>query len=308
MSLQRRPLPRPVNTTRLRSGGAVAGNSLARVWQTPGAKPALVAFSFFVAIAILAPWVAPYGPFENVRNSNGELARLLPPSLDHPFGTTTYGNDLFSQVIWGTRRALSVGFTAALVSVAIGVNVGLISGYVGGWVDAVLMRITDTAYALPFLPLAIVLVGLLGRSDGVLLLAISLLFWRTTARVIRSQVLSLKQRTYIRAAVVGGARPRRVLFVHLAPNVVSMAILYGIFLVAESVLAEASLSFLGLAPTESISWGTVMNAAFTSSEIRGAWWWAFFPGLAVMLFVLCMSLLGRAYESSQRSYIEGRQI
>lgn len=287
--------------------GVVGRDALVRVWHTPGAKLALIGFALFVLVALLGPWIAPYGPFDRLMLANGELARSVPPSLEHPFGTTSYGRDVLSQVIWGTRRTLVVGFVGALVTVVIGVNVGLVAGFAGGRVDSVLMRITDSAYALPFLPFAIVLVGILGRSDTVLLLAIAALFWRTTARVVRAQVLSLKQRPFVRAAVVGGARPRRVLYRHIAPNVVSLAMLYGLFLVTEAVIAEASLSFLGLAPPGSISWGTIMFDAFTSTELSTTWWWAFFPGLAIMLFVLCMSLLGRAYESAQAHRWEARQ-
>ena len=285
------------------------GRASARVavttWRMPGAKPALVVFTVFVLVALFAPALAPYGPFERIRMPGGELARSLPPSLDHPFGTTAYGRDVFSQVIWGTSRTLSVGFVGALVTVLIGVNIGLVAGYRGGRVDAVLMRVTDSAYAIPFLPFAIVLVGILGRSDAVLLLAIAALFWRTTARVVRSQVLTLKEHTFVRAAVVSGAGGARVLYRHVAPNVVSLALLYGVLLVSEAVIAEASLSFLGLAPPNSISWGTIMFDAFTSSDLRSAWWWALFPGLAVTTFVLSTSLLGRAYERAQGDRMEG---
>ncbi|MEU6717489.1 ABC transporter permease [Nonomuraea sp. NPDC046802] len=283
------------------TGALRVGRSL---WSTPSGRAALLIVGTFLLIAALAPVIATFGPLERVRGAHGGLARLLPPSVTHPFGTTNFGRDVFSQVVWGTRRTLTIAGIAALATALIGLNIGLIAGYLGGKVDAVLMRLADSAYAIPFLPLALVLVGIFGRSDMVLVLAIAALFWRTTARVVRSQVLSLKERSFVKAAVVSGASRRRVLYVHIAPNVASLAILYGMLLVAEAVLAEASLSFLGMAPPNTVSWGTIMFDAFTSQEMRRAWWWPLFPGLAIMLFVFALSLLGRAHESLQRRRLE----
>jgi peptide/nickel transport system permease protein len=276
--------------------------ALRDLWSVKEGRIAVLALSFFVVLALVAPLIAPYAPLERVY-SHGRLVRLAPPSWDHPFGTTNFGRDIFSQVIWGSRRTLAVGGAAALATVVIGMNVGLLAGYLGGRVDVVLMRITDSAYAIPFLPLAIVLVAILGRSDVVLVLAIAVLFWRTTARVIRSHVLTLKERAFVKAATVGGASRWRILYTHLAPNVASLALLYGMLLIAEAVLAEASLSFLGLAPANSVSWGTIMFDAFASQEMRTAWWWPIFPGLAIMTFVFSVSLLGRAYET-----VQGRRL
>ncbi|MEV7964758.1 ABC transporter permease [Sphaerisporangium sp. NPDC088356] len=295
-----------ITKRRMWQGKVTAGaRRVARdLWSTPSGRAAIAIIGVFLLTALLAPVIAPHGPLERVRAADGGLARLLPPGLAHPFGTTNFGRDIFDQVVWGTRRTLSVAGMAALATALIGLNVGLIAGYLGGKVDSVLMRIADTAYAIPFLPLAIVLVGILGRSDFVLVLAIAVLFWRTTARVVRAQVLSLKERAFVKAAVVGGASRRRVLYVHIAPNVASLAILYGMLLVAEAVLAEAGLSFLGMAPTNAVSWGTIMFDAFSSQEMNRAWWWPLFPGLAIMLFVFAVSLLGRAHESLQRRHLE----
>ncbi|MEW1846771.1 ABC transporter permease [Nonomuraea angiospora] len=286
---------------RVATGALQMGRTL---WSTPSGRVAVVIVGAFLLIAALAPVISMYGPLERVRGPQGGLARLLPPSAAHPFGTTNFGRDVFSQVVWGTRRTLTIAGIAALATALIGLNVGLIAGYLGGKVDAVLMRLADSAYAIPFLPLALVLVGIFGRSDTVLVLAIAALFWRTTARVVRSQVLTLKERSFVKAAVVSGASRRRVLYVHIAPNVAALALLYGMLLVAEAVLAEASLSFLGMAPPNAVSWGTIMFDAFTSQEMRRAWWWPLFPGLAIMLFVFALSLLGRAHESVQRRRLE----
>lgn len=255
----------------------------------------------FLALAALAPLVAPYAPLERVYHPDGDLARLESPSWQHPFGTTNYGRDVLSQVIWGAQRTMSVGVAAAFVTVFLGTNVGLIAGYVGGRSDEILMRITDAVYAIPFLPFAIVLIAVLGRSTMILILAIAALFWRTTARVVRSQTLVIKERAYVRAAHTGGASRWRVMYVHILPNVIPLSLLYGMLLTAEAVMAEASLSFLGFAPADALSWGTVMFDAFTSQELRTAWWWTLFPGLAIMLFVLAISMVGRGYERRLQS-------
>ena len=256
----------------------------------------LVIFGLIVLVALFAPAIAPYDPQERLRTADGELARLLPPQRDYWLGTTNFGRDILSQLIVGTRRTISVGAVAAFMAVFIGTNVGLIAGFRGGRVDNLLMRLTDAAYALPFLPFAIVLVGIFGRTDLILVAVIGLLFWRTTARVIRSQVLTTKERTFVKAAIAGGASPRRVLYAHIAPNVLALALVYGMLLIAEAVMAEASLSFLGFAPPDSLSWGTIMFDAFTSQRMRQAWWWPMFPGLALMIFMYSVYSVGRGLQ------------
>ena len=256
----------------------------------------LVIFGLIVLVAIFGPMIAPYDPQERLRTADGELARLLPPQRGFWMGTTNFGRDILSQLIAGTRRTISVGAVAAFMAVFIGTNVGLIAGFRGGRVDNLLMRMTDAAYALPFLPFAIVLVGIFGRTDLILVAVIGLLFWRTTARVIRSQVLTTKERTFVKAAIAGGASPRRVLYAHIAPNVLALALVYGMLLIAEAVMAEASLSFLGFAPPDSLSWGTIMFDAFTSQKMRQAWWWPMFPGLALMVFMYSVYSIGRGLQ------------
>ncbi len=267
-----------------------------RALRDNGVRIGLVILGLILVVAIFAPLIAPYDPQERLRTADGELARLLPPQWDYWMGTTNFGRDILSQVIVGTQRTISVGAVAAFFAVFIGTNVGLIAGFLGGRVDNVLMRLADAAYGLPFLPFAIVLVGIVGRTDLILIAVIGLLFWRTTARVIRSQVLTTKERTFVQAATAGGASRRRVLYAHIAPNVVALSLVYGMLLIAEAVMAEASLSFLGFAPPESLSWGTIMFDAFTSQRMRQAWWWPMFPGLALMLFMYSVYMVGRGFQ------------
>jgi peptide/nickel transport system permease protein len=191
---------------------------------------------------------------------------------------------------------LIVGITCASFIAIIGTNVGLIAGYCGGRVDAVLMRITGLAFGIPFIPFAVVLVALLGPSLWNMILTISLLMWRTTARVIRSQVLSLRERAFVKAAKIAGASDLRIIYVHIFPNVLPMTLLYVAFDIAWAVLAEASISFLGFGDPNQVSWGQMLYLAYVSGSIRQAWWWTIPPGLGLSLFVISVFLVGRQYE------------
>jgi peptide/nickel transport system permease protein len=257
---------------------------------------AAIILSFFIFLAIAGPSLAPYPPNETIYLKNGSQARLLPPSIAHPFGTTNMGQDVFSQTIVGARIAVFIGLISALFIVLIGTNIGLIAGYFGKSVDDILMRLTDVAYGIPFIPFAIVLVTLMGVGTMNIILAITTLMWRTTARVIRSQVLSLRERPFVWAAKVAGAGHFRLLYIHIAPNVLPLSLLYMAFGVAWGIMAEASLGFLGLGDPEKISWGQMLYFAFRSGAIRTAWWWVLPPGLSIILVVASCYLVGRTFE------------
>jgi peptide/nickel transport system permease protein len=278
------------------AGAPAAFEVVRRVWNDRRTRWGMLVIFAFLLLAVIGPYIAPHEPFERLRDHDGQLLRLESPSFAHPFGTSNYGADLLSQTLHGIRRSLQIGVISAVVSVVIGTNVGLLAGYFGGWLDQVLMRLTDVAFSLPFLPLAIVLIGVLGRSDVVLTLAIAALFWRSTARIIRSQVLTLRERSFVKAAVCGGASDLRVLYRQIAPNVIPFSLLYGMLLTAEAVIAEATLSFLGFAAPDSISLGTIMFDAYSSQQLREAWWWTLFPGLLIMAFVFSTAMLARSYE------------
>ncbi len=235
--------------------------------------------------------LAPHEPNARIAEEN-----LAGPSWDHPMGTTHLGRDVFSQVIVGTRVTLIVGTIAAFMAVFIGANVGIISAYYGGWVDDILMRITDVVYGVPFLPFAIALVFIIGASLVNVIAAIVLILWRGTARVVRSQVLSHKQRPYVESARAIGASNFRIMYVQIMPNVLPLISLYAAFAVAWAVIAEASLSFLGLGPPGMISWGEIIYNARSAGALREAWWWVFPPGIAIMLFVMAVFFIGRSLE------------
>jgi len=250
----------------------------------------------FCALAVLAPFLAPHDPMETKKRQDGTIARMDPPSFQFPFGTDRLGRDIFSQVIIGTRVAVLVGFLSALMVVFIGTNIGLISGYFGGKIDDLLMRFTDIVYGIPFLPFAVILVALLGPSLTNIILAIVLITWRSPARVIRAQVLTLKQRAFIEAARVSGASNWRILYRHIAPNVIPLSFVYGALSMGWAVLTEASVSFLGYGDPLLISWGKIIFMCYVAQAITVAWWWVFTPGLAIMLLVLSGFFIGRAYE------------
>lgn len=250
----------------------------------------------FVLMGLFGPYLAPHDPTAINRADDGSALRLVEPSLTHPLGTTNLGRDVASQVIVGARVSLLIGFLAAFISVFIGVNVGLLSGYFGGWVDDGLMRLADIAYGLPFLPFVLVLVFLLGPSLWSIVIVISLILWRSTARVIRSQVLSHKQRPYVESARAIGASDARIMYYHILPNVLPLAFLYGSFSVAWAVIAEASISFLGFGDPSMTSWGQMLFDAYTADAIRFAWWWVAPPGICIMLMVMSVFFIGRALE------------
>ena len=253
-------------------------------------------FVFFCFLAVAGARIAPHDPMAFHYLPNGKVAQVEPPSRAFWLGTTHYGRDVLSQVIVGSRVAIIVGIISAFFITFIGTNVGLIAGYYGRHVDDVLMRLTDIVFGIPFLPFAVVLVALLRPSIWNIILTISCLLWRTTARVIRSQVLSLRERPFVRAARVAGASDFRIMYVHLLPNVLPMSLLYVAFGVAWAVLAEASLSFLGFGDPRAVSWGQMLYAAYISGSIRHAWWSVVPPGLCITLFTASVFLMGREYE------------
>jgi peptide/nickel transport system permease protein len=256
----------------------------------------IIIISIFLLVAVFGETIAPYGPFAVFEGVDGFIPEYRGPSMKHPFGLTQYGEDVFSQVLVGTRIAVVVGIISAFMVVFVGANIGLLAGYYGGWVDEFFMRVTDIAYGIPFLPMAIVLMSLLGRGVSNIIIVIVLLFWRSTSRVIRSQVLTIKERPFINSARVAGAGNFRIIYHHIAPNVMPMTFLYVAFAIGWAVLAEASISFLGFGDPDSISWGQILHQVFANNAFREDWWWYVPPGVCIMLFVMSAFWIGRAYE------------
>ena len=251
----------------------------------------------FILMAIFAPWIAPYRPGEMIY-SEGTLVRLQPPTWKHPFGTTQMGQDIFSQVLYGSRAAVLVGMLSAFLVSIIGTVVGVVSGYYGGRIDSVLMRIVDLAYGVPFLPFIILLVALTGLTFWNVVVGITLLLWRTPARVIRAQVLSLRNRPFVEASRVLGASDLRIMFLQIMPNVMPLTFSYTALAMGWAILTEANLSFLGYGDPLMISWGKILFNVYILQAMTIAWWWVLAPGLAIMLLVLSGFFIGRAYEKA----------
>lgn len=257
----------------------------------------LLIYVIFLVVGAFADWIAPYDPMEILFTPEGGLAAALPSGAEHWLGTTNLGRDIFSQLVMGTRPSLIVGLSAALAVAAIGTVVGLLSGYFGGVVDQVLMRLTDIMLGLPFLPFVIIVTALLGPQLQNIVFAVAIMLWPNAARVIRSQVLTLSQRQFVEAARVTGASEWRILFIHVAPGVLPLSALYGAFAVGWAILTQASISFLGFGDSDAISWGTMLQDAYASQALdRGQYAWFIPAGLCIVLVVLAGFLISRGYE------------
>src|SRR5712692_7147376 len=250
----------------------------------------------FVIVALAAPLLAPYNPYAYQYLPNGTLARMQPPNASFLLGTNYYGQDILSQLIRGSTVTLLVGLLSGVFIGFFGTAVGMVAGYFGGFVDDALMRVVDVFMGVPTLPFAIVVVTVAGPSIEHIIFVITLLFWRTSARVIRSSVLTLRELGYMRSARVAGASHLRMLLIHVLPNVLPLTFLYVVFGAGAAVLTEASLSFLGLGDPFVVSWGQMLYFAFTTASIRIAWWWVLPPALCVIAFLSGLYFIGRAYE------------
>jgi peptide/nickel transport system permease protein len=247
-------------------------------------------------LALFAPWLAPFDPSQKHYDDAGKLLRIADPSFKHWLGTTSLGRDVLSQMIWGARPAMLVGLVVALGSAIIGANIGLLAGYYGGRFDNLLMRFTDIVMGVPFLPFVIVMLSVSGKSLSSLILAMTLIMWRASARIVRAQVMSLKQMPFVAAARITGASDLAILYREIAPNIVPLALVNMAFALAWAITTEASIGFLGFGDPDVISWGSIIYDAFASQAMYRAPWWVAPPGVAIMVLVSAVYLVGREYE------------
>ena len=261
--------------------------------ERPSAAVGAALLGVFVLIAIFAPLLEPYGIHEQVGPVFG------PPSSSHWLGLDDGGIDMVSLLIEGARISLTVGFAAALVATFIGGGVGIVAGYFGGWTDTILMRITDYFLVVPDVPLMIVVAAIWGPSLFHIIVVIGILLWTTTARIIRAQVKSVRERVYVKRARSLGAGNVRIIFRHVLPQVAPLMIANVVLAIAVAIFDETALAFLGLGDPTSTSWGTIIEHAFLRTAMsRGAWWAIVPPGICVALVVMGCYLLGQAIEDA----------
>jgi peptide/nickel transport system permease protein len=263
-------------------------------WRSRGFPLIPVAILLFIAfVAVFADVLAPHDP------QIGSLARRFRPPVWQEGGSWTYllgtdhvGRDVLSRLIFGARVSMIVGITAVLVAGVIGTLLGILSGYLGGWADQVVMRVTDTWLALPALTFAIFLAAIVGPSELNIILILGLVYWTRYARVIRGEVLSLKQREFVRLAIVAGCSKSLIMWRHILPNVINSAVVLATLMLGVVIVTEASLSFLGVGvPPPKPAWGLMM-ADGKKGLMVGYWWLTVFPGICIMLMVLSANLLG----------------
>jgi len=249
---------------------------------------------FFVLVALLAPLLADSEGLEVTKATGGVLQ---PPSSGYPLGTDENGRSILTLLIWGSRISLFVGMLATLISMIIGTLIGLASGFFEGWPARLLFRVTEWFLVIPFVPLAIVLATVLGRSLINIVIVIGITGWAGTAMLIRSQTLSIKERPYVERARVLGAGRWHQMSRHILPNVMPMVFANTTLTVALAILAETTLSFLGLGDPTRVSWGSMLEDAFAVGAMTtGAWWYIVPPGVCVVLVVLAFTLVGQALE------------
>lgn len=269
----------------------------AQIFRNDLAKIGGVILLIFVLMAFFGPFVAPYEPTERQFSEDGGWASNEAPSSAHPLGTTNSAHDILSQLLYGARVALFAGFLTAILVGGVGTFAGILAGYYRGLTESVIMRIVDLAYGVPFLPFAIVLVIVLQPSIVNVVIAISLLLWRETARIVRSEVLTIRELPMIEAARASGANDVRIILYHIFPKVLPTTVLYSVFAVGWAILTEAGLSFLGLSDPNLISWGRMLQEAYVSQALQlGAWYWILPPGLCIMLLVLSIYLISQGIE------------
>jgi peptide/nickel transport system permease protein len=265
-----------------------------QVWLDPIGRAGVLLLAFVIILATLGPTLF---PFDSKAVGKTAADIFAAPSAAHWLGTDELGRDVFSELLAGAGISLLVGLFATAISVVLGAGVGLVAGYFGRATDVILMRLTDFFLVIPTIPLVIVLAAIFGQSLGIIVLVIGLSGWPSIARIVRSQVLSLRERQYVIRVGSMGATHMRVMVRHILPNVAPLIFANAALVIASSILSEATLAFLGLGDPVHVSWGTMLHFAFVSGAVgRGAWWYFLPPGIGIVLVVLGFTLSGHTLD------------
>lgn len=254
-----------------------------------------------VALTVLAPLIYPGNPWQGVARP------MLAPFRDaaYPLGTDMLGRDIAAGIAHGARVSLLVGLVSTAVAVLIGVTLGALAGFYGGWVDDILMRFTEFFQTIPAFALAVVLVAVFSPSLTSITLAIAAVSWPPVARLVRAEFLSLRSREFVEAAVTIGQTGPRIILSQILPNAMSPIIVTASLMIATAILTESSLSFLGLGDRDAMSWGYQIGAGRTM--LRQAWWMSAFPGIAILLTVLSINLIGEGLNDAMNPHLRGRK-
>ena len=253
----------------------------------------LIVFTF---MAIFAPVLATH---KNPNAITWERVNPIyhPPSADFPFGTDVHGRDVYSLTVWGSRASLIVGFVASIISIVLGTSIGLVSGFYGKFSDEVLMRFTDFFLVIPWFPLMIVFSMVMGKTFLNVIIVIGITSWPSTSRIVRSQVLSVKEKAFVERARAVGSGNGRIISRHILPNVFPLIFANTVLLVANSIFSESFLDFFGLGDLRVISWGTILENAYSSGAFSSsAWWWILAPGASIVLLIMSFYLIGDALD------------
>jgi len=274
--------------------------SAAKIWhdfrKMRGGMFGLLILVVFVVMAVFAPILATH------KNPNAmSWARvnpaLSPPSWQFLFGTDAQGRDIYSLTVWGSRASLIVGFAASIISIVLGTSIGLGAGFFGKVPDEVLMRFTDFFLVIPWFPLMIVFSMLMGKSFLNVIIVIGITSWPSTARIVRSQVLSVKEKAFVERARAVGAGAQRIISKHILPNVFPLIFANTVLLVANSIFSESFLDFFGFGDIKVVSWGTMLENSYEQGAFTSfAWWWIFFPGISIVLLIMAFYLIGDALD------------
>ncbi len=265
-----------------------------RVWAHRQGKIGLTMVTFLVIVAVFAPWIAPFDPYDVAERTT----KGLPPSTTHLLGTTiNTGQDIFSMLVYGTRVSLIVGVSSGVLIAIVGSVLGVMAGYIGGAVDSFIMRLVDVLLVIPTLPLVIVLTNVLGRDFWIIILIFVAIGWTGLSRTIRSLVLVLKNSNYVKAAELSGASRFHIMIRHILPGTSHLLIMSTALSSAGIMVAEAGLSFLGLGDPTAISWGKMLADAQSGGALLfGAWWWIIAPGIGIFMAVFAFMRIGIVVE------------